>query len=77
MSQRRTFLQKYMFSGKLPLFSSSWLFSLLCIVPKATKQFLIKVVKSNKEIKLNLTTLKSLRELLCFMAIRNILVHFK
>ena len=43
---------------------------------KTTKQFLTKVVKSNKGIKLNLTTLKSLRELLQFIATDNILVHF-
>lgn len=42
-----------------------------------TKQFIIKVVKSNKGIKLTLMTLKSLRYLLQFMAIHNILVHFK
>lgn len=44
---------------------------------KATKQFLINVVKSNKGIKLNLAILKSLRELLQFIATDNILVHFK
>ena len=44
---------------------------------KTTKQFIITVVKSNKGIKLNLMTLKSLRYLLQFMAIHNILVHFK
>lgn len=53
-----------------------WLL-LLCTVFKATKQFLIKVVKSNKGIKLSLTILKSWRELLHFMAIHNILVQFE
>lgn len=48
-----------------------------CYVLKATKQFLMKVVKSNKGIKLNLPTLKSLRELLQFKPTDNILVHFK
>lgn len=53
------------------------LFLLLRTVLKATKQLLIKVVKSNKGIKLSLSTLKSLREFLHFMVIHNILVHFK
>lgn len=57
--------------------SSSYINYSYCYVLKATKQFLMKVVKSNKGIKLNLPTLKSLRELLQFKPTDNILVHFK
>lgn len=63
---------------------SSVLIAMLCqflLIPgRALKQqnkSFIKVVKFNKGIKLTLITLKSLRELLHFTAIHNILVHSK
>lgn len=54
-------------------FSSSYYVSF-----KGSKTFsLLRWLPPTKEQKLNLLTLKSLRELLHFMAIRNILLHSK